>query len=397
VFELGFSTALMRWPDAGVTHEVRSFVTLLTAVLACALLYWRARAHRSRLSRIPVRIHVAGTRGKSATVRLIAAGLRAGGHRVVAKVTGTRPRLILPDGTDRPVGRLGPPAIREQMKLVSYAASVGADAIVVEAMAIQPEYLHALEHFYVRATDLVITNVRPDHQEQLGTAPDAMAKAVAQCIARGQKLFLASAARVAAVVDRASQQDCEVLIIETNDADPHEDNRQLALAVCRRYGVADEAAEQAMRAASADTDQFTLATVTVGDRQVDFANAFSCNDVESFGRLWTRYQPSGRDAAFLLNPRVDRPIRTVEFLKHLARLTPSAQLFISSRDLTIRRRAIAQGFAAERVHLISPRMTIPTVRSLVARVPEGAILWGVGNYAGTGARFITLLQQDSPC
>jgi hypothetical protein len=42
-------------------------------------------------------------------------------------------------------------------------------------------------------------------------------------------------------------------------------------------------------------------------------------------------------------------------------------------------------------------MTIPTVRSLVARVPEGAILWGVGNYAGTGARFMTLLQQDSPC
>ena len=41
--------------------------------------------HRRVLRRIPVRIHVNGTRGKTSVVRLIAAGLRAGGKKVYAK------------------------------------------------------------------------------------------------------------------------------------------------------------------------------------------------------------------------------------------------------------------------------------------------------------------------
>jgi poly-gamma-glutamate synthase PgsB/CapB len=397
MFDLGFSLALMRWPDAGVSQEARFLVTAFAAVLACSFLYWRARAHRYRLARIPIRIHVAGTRGKSATVRLIATGLRAGGHTVVAKVTGTRPRLLLADGTEQPVRRWGPAAIREQRALVSLAATVGADVIVAEAMAIQPEYLQALERFYIRATDLVVVNVRPDHQEQLGTAPDAMARAVAECIAPGQRVFLSSAADVPAITERARQEKCELLLVDTGSADPLDENRQLALAVCRQYGVSAAAAEPAMRSASVDTGQFFLMRLNVGERQVEFANAFSCNDVESLSRLWERYHPPGRETAFLLNPRVDRPIRTIEFLKQLARLAPAAQLFISSSDPAVRRRAIAQGFVPEKVHRVSPRMTELVVNALVARMPEGAVLWGVGNYAGAGARFLTRVRSDAPC
>src|SRR5215471_19083625 len=72
--------AAMHVPDA------RLFAIALAA-LACCIVWlgaagWR---HRQNLRAIAVRIHVAGTRGKSTTTRLIAAGLRAGGLRVVAK------------------------------------------------------------------------------------------------------------------------------------------------------------------------------------------------------------------------------------------------------------------------------------------------------------------------
>src|SRR5260370_12007806 len=96
---------------------------------------WR---HRRNLLAIPVRIHVAGTRGKSTTTRLIASGLRAGGLRVVAKTTGSEARLIRPDGGEEDWPRWGPASIREQMRLVAYAARMGADALPVERMAIQP-------------------------------------------------------------------------------------------------------------------------------------------------------------------------------------------------------------------------------------------------------------------
>ncbi|SVD58206.1 uncharacterized protein METZ01_LOCUS411060, partial [marine metagenome] len=44
--------------------------------------------HRLSIAQIPIRIHVNGSRGKSSVTRLIAAGLRAGGLKALAKTTG---------------------------------------------------------------------------------------------------------------------------------------------------------------------------------------------------------------------------------------------------------------------------------------------------------------------
>src|SRR6266852_281336 len=113
---------------------------------------WR---HRRHLRAVPVRIHVAGTRGKSTTARLIAAGLRAGGRRVVAKTTGAQPRLILPDGSEAAWRRRGPPSVREQTRFFAHAARLGADAVVVECMAIRPEMVAVCEDHLIRATAAV--------------------------------------------------------------------------------------------------------------------------------------------------------------------------------------------------------------------------------------------------
>src|SRR5437764_13184828 len=88
----------------------------LSAVVFLALhVEWRR--HRRALARVPVRVHVNGTRGKSSVTRLIAAILRAAGIRTVAKTTGTSARLIMPDGSERPVFRDGPPNIRELIRM----------------------------------------------------------------------------------------------------------------------------------------------------------------------------------------------------------------------------------------------------------------------------------------
>ena len=56
--------------------------------------------HRRRIRAIPIRIHVAGTRGKSSVTRLVAGGLRQSGIRTVAKTTGSLPCFISTDGRD---------------------------------------------------------------------------------------------------------------------------------------------------------------------------------------------------------------------------------------------------------------------------------------------------------
>jgi len=92
--------------------------------------------HRKRLARIPIRIHVNGTRGKTSVTRLIAAGLREAGVRCVAKTTGTVPRFILPNGREVPVYRPGGPNVIEQKQSVTMAAAQRAEgAPTASAMA----------------------------------------------------------------------------------------------------------------------------------------------------------------------------------------------------------------------------------------------------------------------
>ena len=102
--------------------------------------------HMRSLAAISLRIHVNGTRGKSSVTRLIAAGLREAGIRTFAKTTGTAPRVIDSEGKDRIIHRLRLPSIGEQTRLLSYFAGEKPDAVVMECMAVQPQYQWIAEH-----------------------------------------------------------------------------------------------------------------------------------------------------------------------------------------------------------------------------------------------------------
>ena len=151
-------------PSGEHISDARLFALALVTLAGCVLwqgfVAWR---HRRTLRAIPVRIHVAGTRGKSTTTRLIAAALRATGRTVIAKTTGSEPPLILSDGSEEPWPRRGPASVREQVRFVARATALGADAIVAECMAIRPELVFASEKHLIQATTTVITNARADH------------------------------------------------------------------------------------------------------------------------------------------------------------------------------------------------------------------------------------------
>lgn len=368
-----------------VTPAARFLVALTAASIACLLLLTAASLHRMRLMRIPIRIHVAGTRGKSSVTRLVAAGLRAGGHRVVAKTTGTEPKLIRPDGSEVPVRRWGAASIREQSHFIRVSARDKADAIVVEAMAIEPEYLGALERFYVRATDLVITNVRPDHQEQLGEDPDAMALAVARACPPGERVFATAEAATPVVRGAAQRLRCELTIVDDTGSDPDSSNLSLARAICRHYGIDVNAADAAMLAAQKDIGSFSLQPLTLDGRSVSFANAFACNDVESFRELWHRHQPSDRPAAFLFNARADRPLRSRAFLSLLPQLAPKATLHMTQGSSVLRRWAIAAGFEENKVRLLKSAPAKEQLADVARYVADGTVIWGTGNFRGAGA------------
>ena len=260
-----------------------------------------------------------------------------------------------------------------------------ADAIVVEAMAIEPEYLGALERFYIRATDLLITNVRPDHQEQLGDRPDAMALAITRALPAGGRVFVTVEAATPFVREEAQRLRCELIIVDDVEGDPDGVNLALARAVCEHYRIDHQVADVAMRDAQKDIGAFTLQSVMIGGRSVRFANAFSCNDVESFQQLWHRYQPAGTPAAFLFNARADRPLRSRAFLSLLPRLAPDAALYVTQGSPVFRQWALDAGFDPGRVNLLRRASAQQQLGRIARGVADGTVIWGTGNFRGAGA------------
>ena len=110
-------------------------MSLLTGATVGACLAWlgwlvveqrRARRHRAALAHV---VHVNGIRGKSSVSRLIDAGLRAGGRRVLTKTTGTDARVIGVDGVDTKLRRLGPARIGEQLRIIRRARFRSCDVL----------------------------------------------------------------------------------------------------------------------------------------------------------------------------------------------------------------------------------------------------------------------------
>ncbi|MGY8783182.1 MAG: poly-gamma-glutamate synthase PgsB, partial [Fidelibacterota bacterium] len=154
----------------------------LTLCIAGLLEY---QFHLQSLNSIPLRIHVNGTRGKSSVTRLVAAGLREGGLKTFAKTTGTAPRVIDSEGKDRIIHRLRLPSIGEQVRLLRYFSGENPDAVVMECMAVQPQYQWIAEHQMVKSHIGVITNVRPDHLEEMGPTENDVAYSLSNTIPVG--------------------------------------------------------------------------------------------------------------------------------------------------------------------------------------------------------------------
>jgi poly-gamma-glutamate synthase PgsB/CapB len=367
----------------------------LTVVLFLAL---RAAVHGSCRDGVAIRIHVAGSRGKSSTVRLVAAGLRRGGLRVLAKTTGTVPVLIAPDGAEEAWRRRGPATIGEQIAFFRRAAREHVDAVVLECMAVRPDLVWAERHL-VRPTIVVLTNARPDHLEEMQGDPARIAESLAATVPPRGRLIVSDEAIQAAPIARCShRRDADVEVVATTDLPPFEANRRLALAACGAAGVPLEVAAAGLDDARPDRGAFKIVEVSApGGTRFRLANAFACNDVDSFRRLWSTYRmPEERRSVVLLNARADRPLRSRDFLRTLIELDPSMCLFLSGGGWPLRRLAVRAGFAASQLRVLPERRPRDAIAALAEVAGAGGLVWGVGNYRGLGAAIVEVAQGEAP-
>lgn len=318
---------------------------LLAAGLAERLLRDRAR------SGVPIRVHVNGTRGKSTVTRLVAAALRAHGVPTLARVTGTAARIVLPDGTERPVRRLGPANIREELRFLLLARRLGVRAVVVECMAIRPDLQHVVEREMVLSTVGVITNVRTDHTEVMGKGLPEIAASLAATVPRDGVLVLGAPDFVELFRRRAEDLGTRLVVAgppEGGSGVPWlDESTATALAVTRLLGVPDDVALRAMSAAPSDPGAFRVHVARVAGREVPVLDARAANDPESFALLCGS-SPVLRETEgpilVVFNHRHDRPDRLRRFAPSLATLDGADVLLTGDRPaLTLSRVARRTG------------------------------------------------------
>jgi poly-gamma-glutamate synthase PgsB/CapB len=357
--------------------------------------------HHRLLKRVPLRIHVNGTRGKSQITELITYGLQAAGIKAMGKVTGSVPTLLHTDGRRTEIKRIAPGSIREQQWVIKQASQEGAQVLVLECMAIKPELQLSSERSMVRSQIGIITNVRPDHTDLLGKSGEAIARALTCTIPSHGTLFTAEETHRAILAQEAEKRGTMLVPVSAdNQLDRtvegripewiHAENLALALAVCEHIGVQRNVALDGMLSVTSVPGSFRVIRLAVNGRLLYFANAFSGNDPISTGIMLEKTLSSlggEKPLVGLFNHRKDRFYRAQNFAE-FARKAQFDRLFLIGDNLCHSHRLFPGSIdlsAIDRVALLW--------EPIKREIEDGSIVFGFGNIAGIALELTEYLRK----
>ena len=360
--------------------------------------------HRRVLAKLPIRVHVNGTRGKTSVARLIAAGLRAGGLRVCSKTTGSFAAIQTPDGTEFPLHRPDLPNIIEQMRVLRRLVQFEPEAVVIECMALQPEYQMLTERHMIRSTHGVITNARPDHLDIMGPSGRDVACALAGSTPQGTRLYTAEKRYIDILRDAAEASqtafmplsDAELAQVSERDLaafryTEHAENVALALKVCGDIGVDRQQALQGMQSLEAEVGATRVLEVRFYQRSLLFVNAFAANDPESTEMLWESVVSKhgrGRSKIALVNCRLDRPQRSQQLARVAARWTAADHyVLMGSGTLLFAKAAIAHGVLPADITIVEGNGIQEVFETVLERADRDPLIVGMCNVKDGGTEF----------
>ena len=357
------------------------------------------------LKKIPIRISVSGTRGKSSIVRTLASIFRNHGMIVLAKTTGTQAMYIMPDGQERPVKRFGKASILEQKRLVHKASELKVDCLITEIMSIHPECHQIETQRLIKPNLTIFSNFRPDHTHVQGRTQDEISKCYVNDIFPSStvlmldncanKHFLLKINRRNSSLIRVKKDVSKKLKLSGAVSDQHfSENLDLAIETARHFNVDDNIIKNGIENTQLDIGRLEIFRFTTENKSIYFVNSFAANDpVSSMGviqKVSQRMEIKNPKVVGLLALRSDRGERSQQWLDWIKKNKENSfrKLYVIGAHQKILCRKI------EEAEIIKSRRSEEITRHLLSICDDGSIIFGMGNFHGTGKELLEFWKKE---
>jgi poly-gamma-glutamate synthase PgsB/CapB len=370
---------------------------------------WERVQHQKNINAIPIRINVNGIRRKSTVTRLITGICIEAGYRTVGKTTGTAARMIYWfTDEEKPIKRRPEgPNIREQKVVVAEAAKLGAECLVSECMAVNPDYQEVFQNQLLQANIGVIVNVLEDHMDVMGPTLKEVAQALSATIPYNGHLIVSDGPFVPYFKRIARERKTEVIVADNSkiseeylrqfDYMVFPENAALALAVAEALGIDEETALRGMLNAHPDPGALRIYPL---NRHIPnpayFVNGFAANDAASTLNIWERVKHLGYptdEPVIIMNCRADRVDRTEQFARDVLPYIKSDTVVAIGESVKPIVDAYEAGMIPAKRLLNMEGKTTEDIFEAIRDKLEGRVIYGVGNIHGAAEPLCELFEQ----
>ena len=361
-----------------------------SSIVLIILLYFGAEyvLLSKAIKAIPLRILVNGTRGKSTTVKLIYNILKNNELKTYAKITGDNPILYNPDGSSRKLKRFSPASIKENIRLLIIISKDKPDAFVMECMALQKETQNVLGKSIFSPHYSLITNVLPDHQEVMGETIEQNVLTLIECVDKESILIITEETN--SVLQNVDFSHNKIEIINTVDYDleliniPQDvinESWSIIRSLIGKLNVDETIAKDVFNAEWKAID--SKIKFNLFNSNITILNLFSINDLVSTEKFVTKAanKENKNELIFILNSRMDRPLRTKEFAKYISNNFYKSNVWLIGNGRQLAKSfLIKNNFPTNNIHLLNDETVVRNINNIETK---DTLIYCVGNHKGT--------------
>jgi poly-gamma-glutamate synthase PgsB/CapB len=271
-------------------------------------------------------------------------------------------------------------------------------------MAVQPQYQWIAEHQMVRSQIGVITNVRPDHLEEMGPTEDDVANSLCNTIpvdgilitGEDQKTDLMKEITKANQSKFIRSDDSSVTQKELDQFNymEHPSNVAVALDACREAGVDRDIALSGMHKVQPDLGALVAWNLDVGNKRIQFVNGMAANDPVSTLQIWKfvidRYPAEGGTCVFF-NSRDDRPSRTRQMIElSLKEIKPDHFIVRGDKVRSTIQRQIHHS-PQSKINVVGLDDPLDDLIPMIEALPHDTLIYAIGNQVGAGQQILELI------